>query len=114
MIHHDSNIERVRRDLAHTEISNLQTSGVGAGDGVDGEMGIDKTHLVEEALRSSASGLYPHYGVEQSTHFRDTRDHVLNHRLDGSETSDVFSGTVPDCEDDFGRFGGLDLCEGQR
>jgi hypothetical protein len=33
-------------------------------------------------------------------HLCDTDDHVLDHRLDGSETGNVLSVSVPDSEDD--------------
>lgn len=60
------------------------------GDSVDGEMCVDQSHLVEEALC-------------------DTDDHVLDQGLDGPEAGNVLSGTVPDGELDFSLLGGVDL-----
>ena len=56
-------------------------------DAVDGEMGVDGSHLVEESLG-------------------DTDDHVLDERSDGSEAGNVLSASVPDTQGD--RVGLLD------
>ena len=42
-------------------------------------------------------------------HLCDTDDHVLDHRLDGSETGNVLSVSVPDSEDDLVGLWLLDL-----
>lgn len=80
----------VSDELFTQEVSDLEGGAIIAGKGVDGEMRVNKSHLVEEALG-------------------DTGDHVLDQRLDGSETSDVLSGTVPDSEDNLGALGSLNL-----
>lgn len=54
-----------------------------------------------------------HMNMQTSTHLCNTNDHVLNQRLDGPQASDVLSGTVPNSEDDLGRFGGFDLKSAQ-
>jgi hypothetical protein len=48
-----------------TEVSDLEVGSIIVGDGVDGEMGVDQSHLVQESLC-------------------DTNDHVLDEGLDGS------------------------------
>jgi hypothetical protein len=55
-------------------------------------MGVHQLHLVLETLG-------------------DTGDHVGDHGLDGSETSDVLSGSVPHGELGLGTLGTLDLEE---
>jgi hypothetical protein len=57
---------------------------------VDGEMGVDVTHLVLEALG-------------------DTNDHVVDERTDGTESGDVLAGTVVHLDLDGG---GIGLLEG--
>ena len=47
--------------------------------------------------------------VTSRAYLGDTGDHVLDKRLDGSETSNVLSGTVEDGEGDLRTGGSLDL-----
>ena len=56
---------------------------------VDGEMGVDVTHLVLEALG-------------------DTNDHVVDERTDGAESGDVLAGTVVHLDLDGGGIGLLE------
>ena len=49
----DSLFDLVDLDTRLTEISDLKGSAVVIGNSVDGEVGIDQAHLVQEALRLS-------------------------------------------------------------
>jgi hypothetical protein len=73
-----------------TEVSDLDSLSVTGNDRVDGEMGVYELHLVLETLG-------------------DTGDHVGDHGLDGSETGNVLSCTVPHGELGLGTLGTLDL-----
>lgn len=75
-----------------TEVSDLDGLSVTGDNRVDGEMGVDQLHLVLVTLG-------------------DTGDHVGDHRLDSSETSDVLSVSVPNGEPGLGTLGTLDLRE---
>jgi len=76
-----------------TEVSDLNGLSVTSDNRVDGEMGVDELHLVLETLG-------------------DTGDHVGDHGLDGSQTSNVLSVTVPNGESSLETLGGLDLYVG--
>lgn len=76
--------------IPRTEVSDLNGLSVTGDNRVDGEMGVDKLHLVLETLGN-------------------TGDHVGDHGLDGSQTSNVLSCTVPYGELGLGTLGTLDL-----
>ena len=80
----------VTNNLLTQEVTDLERTAALANDSVDGKVGVDKTHLVEEALG-------------------DTNDHVLDQRLDGPQASNVLAATVVDGEGDLGAGLGLDL-----
>jgi len=97
-------------------------------DAVDGEMGVDGSHLVLESLcdaktkvesegRGGEGELRANEGREgrkdeRRTNLGDSNDHVLDQRSDGSKASDVLSSSVPDRQGD--GVGLLDLEEGRR
>lgn len=78
-----------------TEVSDLNGLSVTGDNRVDGEMGVYQLHLVLVTLG-------------------DTGDHVGNHGLDGSETGNVLSGTVPHGELGLSTLDTLDLKERHR
>lgn len=46
-------------------------------------------------------------------HLGDTSEHVADHRLDGTQASDVLTGSVPDSEDDLRSLLRLDLVDSE-
>lgn len=68
-------------NLLAEEVANLDRVGLVVDDDVDGEMGVDQSHLVCETVL-------------------DTLDHVLELRSDGAQAGDVLAATVPDDEAD--------------
>ena len=50
---------------------------------------------------------------QMGAHLGDTSEHVANHRLDGTQASDVLTGSVPDSEDDLRSLLRLDLVDSE-
>lgn len=71
----------VTNNLLSEEVADLDSILLLVDDDVDGEMGVNKTHLVLEAVG-------------------DALDEVLDARADGAEASDVLASSVPDDEAD--------------
>jgi hypothetical protein len=82
------------------EIADLYLVSILLDDAVYGEVGIYSTHFIKETLRTASENeIYSKLG--NAIHLGDTNDHIVYETLNGPQTRDVLSSTLPHGQEDF-------------